>query len=127
MIFDTDVLVWRLRDHPGAVEAVGQVPVPERNVSAMSYLELLRGCRDSRELRLLRISLTGHFCEIVSISEDISKSALALMESYALSRRPGLADVLIAATALVRHEALVTANRKHFDFIPGLELRIFRP
>lgn len=127
MIFDTDILVWRLRNHPRVVELVAHVPLQERNLSAISYLELLYGCRDGDELRLLKKSLTEHFAEIIPISEIVSASALGLMEKYALARRPDVGDILIAATALARSEVLMTANRKHFEFIPSLELKIFQP
>jgi predicted nucleic acid-binding protein len=38
-----------------------------------------------------------------------------------------VADVLIAATALDCGEVVATANVKHFDFIPGLVVKPFRP
>ncbi len=49
------------------------------------------------------------------------------MESFVLSRRPQVSDVLIAATALQHDEVLATANLNHFDFVPGLKLGPFRP
>lgn len=106
---------------------VDQISLPERNLSAISYLELLYGCRDRDELKLLKNSLTEQFAEIIPVSETVSASALALMEQYVLARRPDLTDILIAATAIARSEVLITANRKHFEFIPGLALQIFRP
>ncbi|WP_255428945.1 hypothetical protein [Saccharophagus sp. K07] len=38
-----------------------------------------------------------------------------------------LADALIAASALSSGLALMTANDKHYKFIEGIELKIFRP
>jgi predicted nucleic acid-binding protein len=102
LIFDTDILIWRLRRHPRAVELAGQVPFPERNISAVSYLELLFGCRDGAELRLLKNSLAEYFSEVIPVSEVISRSAILLMERYALARRPGVTDILIAATAMAK-------------------------
>jgi predicted nucleic acid-binding protein len=98
----------------------------ERNVSAVSYLELLYGCRNSSELIFLRKSLSERFAETIPVTESISHLAIRFMEKYALSKRPGTNDVLIAATAVERKEVLVTGNSKHFDFVPGLELRILR-
>ena len=127
MIFDTDILIWRLRRHPRAVELAGQVPFLERNISAVSYLELLFGCRNSSELRLPKNSLAEYFSEIIPVLEAITHSALLLMERYALARRPEVTDILVAATAVIRNESLISTNRKHFEFIPGLELKVFQP
>ncbi len=127
MIFDTDILIWRLRMHPGAIKLVDRVSPAERNLSAVSYLELLYGCRDLDDLKRLQKSVMGHFAQVLPITEGITESAIHLMEKYSLSRRPDTNDVLIAATALNMRETLVTCNRKHFEFIPGLDLKVFRP
>ncbi|HEV2175981.1 MAG TPA: type II toxin-antitoxin system VapC family toxin [Terriglobia bacterium] len=127
MIFDTDIVIWVLRNHPRATEFVDAVPFVERNLSAISYLELLYGCRNSGELTQVRQLVTDLFAEVIPLTEAISDPALRLMEQFVLSRRPGSDDVLIAATALNRGEALATGNLKHFDFIPGLEITAFRP
>jgi len=49
------------------------------------------------------------------------------MDRYILSGHPDVGDVLIAATALNRDEALATGSSKHFHFVPGLEIKVFRP
>jgi predicted nucleic acid-binding protein len=127
LIFDTDILIWYMRKHAGAAAFVSKVPVAERNLSAISWLELLYGCRNRRELGEARQLITEAFAQVLPLTESIGASARQLMEQFVLSRRPGSNDVLIAATALGRGEALATANRKHFDFIPGLEVKVFRP
>lgn len=126
MIFDTDILVWVLRRHLGAVEFVERVPVADRRISSISLLELLHGCRDQEELNRLNRHVLTKFGEILPISESITDSAVRLMEKYALAHRPDLSDVVIAATALSLDERVATGNTKHFDFIPGLELKRFR-
>jgi predicted nucleic acid-binding protein len=127
LIFDTDILVWVHRGHPGAAQFVNRVPAEERNLSAISYLELLYGTRDRTDLRSVQNMVTDLFAEVVPVSERISASAARLMESYVLAHRVDVSGVVIAATALERHETLATANRKHFRFIPGLNVRAFRP
>jgi len=99
----------------------------ERALSAVSYLEVLFGCHDTKECLLVQELLEEEFAEVIPLTEDITLGAIKLMQGFVLSRRPGTNDVLIAATALVRNEPLATGNRKHFDFVPGLDLRIFRP
>jgi predicted nucleic acid-binding protein len=127
VIFDTDVLIWYLRRHAGAALFVSAVPREERNLSLMTWLELLYGCRNRREVSRVLELITEAFAEVIPVSEGIGATGAQLMEQFVLARRPDPSDVLIAATALQRQEALATCNRKHFDFVPGLEVRVFRP
>lgn len=127
LIFDTDVGVWMLRKHPEALDFARSVEPYERNLSVVSYLELLRGCRNAREARDLGELVEDWFSEVVSLTPSISQSTVGLMKQFAFARHPGVDDLLIGATALERHEAVATGNVKHFDFIPGLLVRAFRP
>ncbi|MGO8736629.1 MAG: type II toxin-antitoxin system VapC family toxin [Terriglobia bacterium] len=127
LIFDSDILIWMHRGHPGAAQFVNRVPIEGRNLSAISYLELLYGIRDSSDLRAVRTIVADLFAEIVPISETISGLAIHVLESYILAHGLDVSDAVIAATALDRHETLATGNGKHFRFIPGLDLKIFRP
>lgn len=127
LIFDTNILIWYMRRHATAAAFVAGFPLAERNVSVVSYLELLFGCRNRTELRGAQEFVTEAFAEVVPITESISRSAVRLMQQFVLSRRPELTDALIAATALSRGEAVATANLKHFEFVPGLTVKQFRP
>lgn len=127
MIFDTDIVVWILRKLPGAMRFAEAVKPGERNLSVISHLELLHGCRDLEELQDLQELIGGWFVEVLPVTKEISNAAQEIMEKFTLSRRPGMGDVLIAATALDHGEPVATCNRKHFDFVPGLDLKVFRP
>ena len=127
MIFDTDILIWFLRRHPRAAEFIDSVPVGERNLSAISYLELLYGCRTREDLREVHRAIAELIAEVLPLTEGLTKTAQELMERFVLSRRPDAEDVLIAATALSRHEEVATGNLKRFNFIPGLIVKPFRP
>jgi predicted nucleic acid-binding protein len=82
---------------------------------------------NSEELNQVRKVAADLFAEIVPLTEAITESARQLMERFILSRRPDVGDVLIAATALNRDEVLATGNLKQFHFVPGLEIKVFRP
>ncbi len=127
LILDTNIIVWVLRAHSPAVSFVDRIPLMDRNVSAVSYLELLRGCQNKSDYERTRLLLEEEFAEIVPLSNMASRLAIGLMEKCALSRKPGIPDLLIAATALTRGEPLATANVKDFNFIPGLQLKPFYP
>lgn len=127
MIFDTDILIWFLKKDPASAKFVDSVPFAERRLSVVTFLELLYGCNNSASLNEVQKLVSDLFAEIIPLTQPITESALRIMTRFVLSRRPGTNDVLIAATALHRQEQLATANRKHFDFIPGLELKVFKP
>ncbi|MGH9326945.1 MAG: type II toxin-antitoxin system VapC family toxin [Terriglobia bacterium] len=127
MIFDSDILIEFLGKNPAAAACIESVPLMDRNLSAMSYLEVLYGCRNRRELHDFQQFAGTSLAEVVPISESISHKAVQIMEGYVLASRLDATDALIAATALVRAEPLATGNVKHFDFIAGLELKAFRP
>jgi predicted nucleic acid-binding protein len=90
LIFDTDIVVWMLRKYPPALRFAENSEPAQRRVAAVSYLELLYGCRDKAELRDLRELIRNWFTEVVSLTPDITQSANALMEEYVLARRPEL-------------------------------------
>ena len=58
----------------------------------------------------------------IPVTRDISLRFLELMETYALSHRPGIPDILIAATALDNDLSLFTLNLKDFHYIPELKI-----
>ena len=115
-----------LRGHPKAVRFARTIDPADRNVSVVSYLEVLRGCRDRREANDIREFMEEWFTEVVPLKPEIGDSAVSLMAQFALSRRPGVDDLLIAATALFRREPMATGNVKHFRFIPGLVVQRFQ-
>ena len=126
MIFDSDVVIWMLRKHPKAIQFARGIDPSERNVSVVSYLEVLRGCRDRQEANDLVLFIQEWFTEVISLKAEFSDSALSLMKQFAVSHRPGVNDMLIAGTALGRQEIVATGNVKHFNFVPGLVVRRFQ-
>jgi len=125
MLFDTDVLIWVLRGNPKAAKAVEDGS--PRALSVVSYMELLQGARDKREIKAIRSFLADFGFEVVPLSENIGHRAAIYMEQYALKGALRLADALIAATAVETARALCSANRKHYKPISGLDLKVFRP
>jgi len=125
VIIDTDVLIWYLRGNERAQKALNS-NIPFR-ISVINYLELLQGMKNKRELRILQKYLSQWSTEILQISESISSRAMFLMEDYCLSHSMELGDAIIAATALECREPLLTANEKHYGYIPNLQIEKFKP
>ena len=125
MIIDTDVLIWYLRGNQNARKII-TAGIPFK-ISVINYMELLQGMKDKSELRILQKCLRKWSTEIIQINENISSRAMFFMEDYYLSNSMELGDAVIAATALEYHEILLTANEKHYGFIPEIQINKFSP
>ena len=125
MLFDTDVLIWVLRGNAKAASAVDRAAA--RAVSVVTYMELLQGARDKAEVRAVKAFLADLAFAMLPVTDNIGHRASIYMEEYGLSVGMGLADALIAATAVEAHLPLLTGNRKHYKPIKELDLKPFRP
>ncbi len=125
LLIDTDVLIWYLRGHPAAGHLLDEITEPI--LSAVTFIELLQGCRDKRELSLLKKDMVERKARILPIDASISNLAVTLIETHALSSGLQLADALIAATGLIHGLPVITANTKHFVAVDGLLIERFIP
>lgn len=124
MIFDTDVIIWALRGNQRANLVL--TACAERSVSIISWMELVQGARDRRELQLIRKFMAGAQFRIIPVAEITSHRAATLVEQHSLRDGLELADALIAATALEANLPLTTGNDRHFRPIAGLSVKPFR-
>ena len=123
MIIDTDVLVWHLRGNAKARDLIHKcIPF---SISVVTYIELIQGMRDKKEMNALMRQLAKWKVEIVQIDEDISTRAMIFVEQYHHSGALELADALIAATCVNDSEVLLTGNEKHYRQIPNIQIKKF--
>ena len=125
LLIDTDVLIWYLRGHAEAGRLLDSLAEP--TLSAVTYMELVQGCRDKQELSLLKKDMGMRGTRILPIDANISDRAVSLIEIHALSGGLQMADALIAATGLIHGLSLVTGNAKHFVALDGLLVERFIP
>ena len=125
MIFDTDVLIWALRGNDRAIKAIDSEPT--RLISAITYMEILKGARNKSEFREIRRYLLGMGFRTIHINEDISSRAVSLVEIVCLKSDMGVSDALIFATALHCGETLLSGNYHHFKEVPNLAAVRFSP
>ncbi|MFM8901437.1 MAG: type II toxin-antitoxin system VapC family toxin [Burkholderiales bacterium] len=123
MLVDTDVLIWHLRGYPQATRQLDALPQLE--LSAVSYFEVLQGMLNKAELLAVQKMLSKRHANILPITAPITQQAIALMEELTLSHGLQMGDALIASTALVHELPLLTGNVKHFSPIPGLRIEPF--
>lgn len=125
MLFDTDVLIWVLRNNLRAAQLVEAAE--ERCISVISYMELLRGGRNREEVKEIKQFLAINSFVVLPLKENIGHRALVYIEEYSLHTQLDPADALIAATAVENHLPLCTTNDKHYRAIRELDLKVFRP
>ena len=125
MLVDTDVLIWYLRGNKKAGRTIKGLKT--FSISVVTYMELVQGLRNKKELNILRSSLKRWNAGIIYINEEISTKAMFLVEQYYLSHSIQLADALVGATAVIYGLPLLTANIKHYQTIKNIIVKKFRP
>jgi hypothetical protein len=125
MLIDTDVLIWYMRGNDKAYQVVEN----SNNffISVVTYMELVQGLRNKKELNHLRKALHGWNAQILYISEEISAKAMFYVEQHFLSHSMQLADALIGATAIAYGFPILTGNDKHYKVMKNLEIKKFVP
>jgi len=125
MLVDTDVLIWYLRGNGRAFDAIEGLN--GFCISVVTYMELVQGMRNKRELNALRQALRGWDCKVLYVTEEISARAMFAVEQHFLGHALRLADALIGATAIVHGLPLLTANDKHYRIMKDIPIKTFRP
>lgn len=121
VLVDTDVLIDAGRKVAEAVTSLAQIEQQAvLATSAITYLELLVGCQNKAEQHAVERFLRRF--QIIPVNQQISDRALDLVRTYRLSHGLLIADALIAATAIVVNEPLLTKNQRDYRFIAGLQL-----
>ena len=124
MIFDTDVMIWAFRGNAKALDAIDAAAT--RAISAVTYMELLQGVRNKREMLAMKRFLSTLGFATLPVTANISSRAVSIMEMTALKSDLGIADALIFATALDTGDTLLSGNAKHFKEVPLLDAATFR-
>lgn len=90
-------------------------------------MELVQGMKNKAETKKFQKQIQRWNTDIIQIDKEISSRAMFYVQEYALSHSMMLADGLIAATVVQHGETLLTANDKHYKFIPTIECKKFNP
>ena len=123
-LIDTDVLIDYTRGVADAAAFLSARRMAgELRTSIVSAMELVRGCLNGVELRMVQRLLAAMV--IVPINEAVSQRAYNLVGTYALSHALDIPDALIAATALEHELTVFTVNIRDFRMIPALD--VIRP
>ena len=122
---DTDVLIWYMKGNEKAYKAIEMAN--NFFISVVTYMELVRGMRNKKELNSLRKSIHSWDAKVLYISEEISSKAMFYVEQHFLSHSLQLADALIGATAVAYGLPILTGNDKHYRTVKDIQITKFRP
>jgi len=125
VLIDTDVLIWYMRGNEKAYETIENLN--SFSISVVTYMELVQGMKNKKELNSLRQALHGWNAQTVYISEEISAKAMFLVEQHFLSHSIEIADALIGASAIAYGLPLLTGNDKHYKVMGDIEVKKFSP
>ena len=122
-VIDSNILIDAMNGIVDAVAFLEEQQGTEIQISIVSAMELIAGCRNKTEMTELQRFFQK--CTFLPITAAVSHVALQLMESFYLSHGLVLPDALIAATALEHDLTLYTRNIRHFRMI--LQLKVSQP
>ena len=119
-VIDSNILIDAMNGIVDAVAFLEEQQVTEIQISIVSAMELIAGCRNKTEMTELQRFFQK--CTFLPITPAVSRVAFQLIESFYLSHGLILPDALITATALEHNLTLYTRNIRHFRMIPQLKV-----
>jgi predicted nucleic acid-binding protein len=117
-LIETSILVDLLRGYPPARSWIDGLTPGEAAISVVTAAELIAGCRNQREQKLVEKELASY--AILWDSEATSQLAWNWYREYHLSHGMDFLDCLIGAAAHHHGLVLYTLNDRHFAPLPGL-------
>lgn len=118
LLIDTDVMIDFLR---GEAKAGALLKKNSDHVllSSIVVAELYAGVRGEQERKTLDALM--NLFRVVPVTAELAKAGGLLKNKYAPSHATGLADALVAATAVAENADLKTLNTKHYPMIKNLK------
>ena len=118
LLVDTNIVIDYLRNYKPAVNYLEKLSMP-LFLSAISVAEIYAGIRNDSEQKSVENFLNA--VEILSTDNTIAATGGTFCKKYKNSHGVGLADALIAATALHHNATLATLNTRHFPMIKTIK------
>jgi predicted nucleic acid-binding protein len=117
LLLDTDVCIDLTRRYPLALAWYAGLPDPLA-LPGFVVMELLKGCRNTRETRVLRVAIQP-FAVYWPNADDCARAVDTYARAH-LSHTLGMIDALIAECAIGLSATLCTFNQKHYQAAVGL-------
>jgi hypothetical protein len=121
-ILDTDLFIDYFRGVEEAKEYIERFPPNERATTDITLMELFKGARTKEELETVDEFIRRNIFIVLPVSSSSSRRAVQILRRYSLQKGLSLPDAIIAAVTISAGGKLLTGNKKHFDFIEGLQV-----
>ena len=115
MLLDSNILIYAVNQPTTEIESLATSA--DSAVASVTQIEVygFTGLKPEEEAAL---DILFHRLTVHPLDEAVIESAIALRQK----KKMGLADAIIAATALVNNVSLVTRNEEDFKRVPGLHV-----
>lgn len=124
LLIDSDVLIDYLRGEARAAAFLEEHP-ETLMISAISVAELFSGVREGNERKALNTFLLAF--EAVPVDAGVAERGGLYRREFGKSHGTGLADALIAASAVESQAQLVTLNTKRFPMLQDVLVPYRKP
>lgn len=122
ILVDTDIIIKIYRGDKEKRKALA--PIQDNlAISTVTAIELMIGAKNKKKQIEVSKTIKAYFS--YDITSAIGASAFALVKKYGLTHFIGVADAMIAATAIENKILLYTDNISDYDFIK--ELKLYKP
>jgi len=118
VLVDTDVMIDFLRGNNKALALINRLS-PHIILSPIVVAELYAGVRGDNEITVLDNFVS--LFRVAAMDAEIAKLGGLYKRDFGRSHGVGLADAILAATAVKENAALKTLNVKHYPMIRGLK------
>jgi len=122
LLLDTDVMIDVLRRYPPALSWLKSVSDIQIALPCFVVMELIQGCKDKQEQERLKKSIEQF--DTVYPEKETCQEAVNTFAMFYLSNGIGIIDSLIGQLAVDIGVPLCTFNKKHYEVIPGIDVRL---
>ncbi len=124
-LIDTNILIYRLKNLGNVNANFLKYKAEPMYISVISYGELVYGAEKSQsvEKNLKTVKEIKTIFPLIDITAEVM-DIFGKIKTYVqkIGKPVDDMDLLIASTALVNNQTLVTHNTKHFENIPNLKI-----
>ena len=120
-VVDTSIFVDYLRQYPQAQQWFLAHTHQRLAITPVVWMEIVQGARNTIE-RAQFIRFLRQY-DIEHPTADDNRWAMRHLAQFHLSHGIEMADVMIASVTVRLHVPLYTLNQKHYQALPGLDVR----
>lgn len=120
VICDTNIFISLFRNLSHTIEELELIGSEKVLIPSVSVMELYRGMQHKKEMTDMQKKIRQY--NVIHFNEDVSKTAIELVNKFKLSHNLQIPDAIIGAMSIAYDLELFTYNTKDFSFIPGIKL-----